>query len=394
MKIDELLNLGILRLPLERPPGKDYYRFILDLLRDYTNKINDLENFQIAGRDSWMQTPNINLVQASVRQLFGAIRKAIKNYYDGRPHQAYMEFSRELSGGISPDKNFLFSKLREDEYLYRIRTSKPGRWLAPRDIFHIPMDKREIIGTRRFSIPGHPCLYLSNSTYLCWLELGNPELGRCNASLFRVENDPNGFEEIVLLDLSNIHPTLLKNLNKAEIKWDGKLLSFLSLWPLIAACSVRVQNKEGRFMPEYIIPQLLLQWIKEEFRPKASGSSAGFRVHGVKYSSTHLDMYSQNLEGIFYNLAIPIWSSTKEPYCNFLAKKFRFSQPLSWEQLGLLLPKASILNDAVPLSPKFNIELIKGQSSSYLQSQFGYMEKFLMEGDLIEINTKGAVVKV
>lgn len=38
----------------------------------------------------------------------------------------------------------------------------------------------------------------------------------------------------------------------------NEVISYLIIWPLMAACSVRVKNTTNTFKPEYIIPQLLL----------------------------------------------------------------------------------------------------------------------------------------
>jgi hypothetical protein len=37
-------------------------------------------------------------------------------------------------------------------------------------------------------------------------------------------------------------------------------------WPLIAACSIKVKNPGANFKPEYVVPQLILQWITDETR--------------------------------------------------------------------------------------------------------------------------------
>ncbi|MFH4351795.1 hypothetical protein WAJ70_22165, partial [Acinetobacter baumannii] len=58
----------------------------------------------------------------------------------------------------------------------------------------------------------------------------------------------------------------------------NEVISYLIIWPLMAACSVRVKNTTNTFKPEYIIPQLLLQFIRyDEF------------FDGVSYFSTKVD---------------------------------------------------------------------------------------------------------
>ena len=50
------------------------------------------------------------------------------------------------------------------------------------EMLHIPFSCREIVKSERFSIPGLPCLYLANSTYACWIEMGRPADYRFNVS--------------------------------------------------------------------------------------------------------------------------------------------------------------------------------------------------------------------
>jgi len=50
------------------------------------------------------------------------------------------------------------------------------------------------------------------------------------------------------------------------------------IWPLVLACSVKVKNIEDDFKPEYIIPQLLLQWVRERDD-----------IDGISYQTTHID---------------------------------------------------------------------------------------------------------
>ena len=39
------------------------------------------------------------------------------------------------------------------------------------------------------------------------------------------------------------------------------LLKYIYTYPLRAACSLVVKHPDGKFIEEYIIPQLLLQWV-------------------------------------------------------------------------------------------------------------------------------------
>ena len=49
-------------------------------------------------------------------------------------------------------------------------------------MLHLPKEMRAKSGNYRFSIPGNPSLYLSNSSYGCWIETGFPSEINFNVS--------------------------------------------------------------------------------------------------------------------------------------------------------------------------------------------------------------------
>jgi hypothetical protein len=64
---------------------------------------------------------------------------------------------------------------------------------------------------------------------------------------------------------------------KLKIRFNaGFLRSHAYYWPLIAACSIRREQRVGQFIPEFIVPQLLLPWIAQE------GQVDGIRYFSVR----------------------------------------------------------------------------------------------------------------
>ena len=101
-------------------------------------------------------------------------------YYDGRRADALRMFReqmdcpdelwnsigihtvKEKSGGGAPTYWFR-ARLFDDKWEHTFR-----------DMFHIPLNRREIVKTQRYSAPGYPCLYLGNTVYSCWEEMHRP----------------------------------------------------------------------------------------------------------------------------------------------------------------------------------------------------------------------------
>ena len=67
---------------------------------------------------------------------------------------------------------------------YRIRT---GSLESSSDgaLFHIPFEKRHLVSSQRYSIPGYPILYLAGSLFTAWCEMDKPELAGLNFAGFK-----------------------------------------------------------------------------------------------------------------------------------------------------------------------------------------------------------------
>ena len=129
---------------------------------------------------------------------------------------------------------------------YRIRT---GSLESSSDgaLFHIPFEKRHLVSSQRYSIPGYPILYLAGSLFTAWCEMDKPELAGLNFAGFK-------FKKIAtFLDLG--YPF------KNESIWQW--YSFLVMYPLLMACMVRVKYPSAPFKPEYIMPQLVTKLVRE-----------------------------------------------------------------------------------------------------------------------------------
>ena len=66
-------------------------------------------------------------------------------------------------------------------------------------------------------------------------------------------------------------------------------------WPLIASCSIQVNDYTDNFKPEYIIPQFLLQWARDNKE-----------IDGIRYSSTHIERNSLQGHSGLSNLVLPV----------------------------------------------------------------------------------------
>ncbi len=158
-----------------------------------------------------------------------------------------------------------YSGAHRVENYYRIRGIDDNNPfpLERKELFHIPLKKNYLVGTERYSMPGHPCLYLSSQPELCWYECGKPE--KFAISRFDIPQSEECYLKFIdfsqkLIELMYSFVTWFYN-EKEKDKVRQYLLKYICTYPLRAACSIVVENPRYKFIEEYIIPQLLLQWV-------------------------------------------------------------------------------------------------------------------------------------
>ncbi len=106
-------------------------------------------------------------------------------------------------------------------------------------MFHVPFESRIKIETQRYSIAGLPCLYLGNSAYVCWLEMGKPNLDSLNMAL--IEKTTNT-DRLRILDLS-LTAEQVKQCYLCGEYSEIFAEDYLMMWPLIALCSIALKTK-------------------------------------------------------------------------------------------------------------------------------------------------------
>ena len=275
------------------------------------------------------------------------IKTCVGHYLKGRIGSSFTSFYRgwnKLWEEDTPDPSKIL-ELKKDIIFYKLR-KKEKTLFSRKDFFHIPFEKRGIIGNNRFSISGYPCLYLGRSIYTCWEEIRQPQLAEISASAFKVEKD------IKLLDL-RLTP---------KIDSLAKECSYLYLLPYILASSIRTHNDNDVFKPEYIIPQLLLHSVIKQ--------NAHYDYDGVIFSSTRRNVkFSDKGMDLFDNVAIPVMSNRGNSYCKTLASYFTEVEPIYFEHEFL----------------KGNISYSPTGTSKYEDTVFHSMEKILRQKEFDKI---------
>jgi hypothetical protein len=302
-----------------------------------------------------------------LKNIVEGIKRTIVEYYMGHPFKAYEMLDKTIN------QNQLYSHWVENNVgykdFYRIRVNDSKYPLERKDLFHIPFQKRGRVKTQRYSIPGFPSLYLSNSIYVAWEELKRPKLEEIQAARFR-----NKYT-LILVDLTT---DKYSKRYKTEVLSDQ--ISQLLLWPLVFICSIKTKFPEDSFKPEFIVPQLLLQWLRKN----------SDIVTGIKFSSTHIDFEKTKSTGLFFNVVIPVFENKESGFCKYLSEAFNMTEVLSWQlyQFSMGGPGVSIKYQnpqGISNHEVMELELIENNELDYKYSPFATLELALQMMKLKEI---------
>ena len=147
-----------------------------------------------------------------------------------------------------------FFGCKEDELqFFRCRTGKLPIKFKAEDMLYLPKHLRSKSGNYRFSIPGNPSLYLSNTSYGCWIETEYPPEDEFNVSPILLD----GTQKILNLVIS------VRDFHRLQEFDNDRVHCWLKLLMLSIATSFRI-NEEGRtFKSEYVISQAIMMACKK-----------------------------------------------------------------------------------------------------------------------------------
>lgn len=147
--------------------------------------------------------------------------------------------------------------------LFRVRIPSDNDDFSkdPLSLFHIPYHSRHLARNDRYNMAGRPCLYLSSRLNLAWKECGMPQ--KFYYATF--ENKMANNDDWKYLYFCS--PRDVKNLLVGSMSDEIRqfIIKYLKSYPLIFICSIVNMHHDNPYKPEYIFPQLLMQWIERNF---------------------------------------------------------------------------------------------------------------------------------
>ena len=338
-----VLNDKTLYLPI-RWNGSDFSATLNNLLNHY---IKQLEN------SSDNPQSNYNSIQVdlkNIKRVCGLLIRAVNHYLNGFPAKAYSSFERAMDLlMINPLRIYQKSVMEqfevpgnryrkdEDLNLFRVVSVQDNKPYTRTRVFHTPYTMRSKVSTSRYSIAGYPSLYLGTTLSLCCEEIHmNPHQNFALASKYKLERNLEytntnirvielGVKPQVFLEIEHNNERHDRQLAKDLLNNNNVKSSYLLWYPLIASCSYIRTDKKDPFAAEYIIPQLLMQWVRNEICIK--GNDDYDELVGIRYFSCA----SVKASDMGFNYVFPTSGNAKSanlPYCSVLAKAFRLTNPV------------------------------------------------------------------
>lgn len=315
-----------------------------------------------------------------VKNISGKIMNSFELYYKGELWAAHMNVD-DIINSIPKDKP-AFASINDtyqlwgngtNVQLFRARLGEQMVDFPAEEMLHIPFDLRSKVRTERFSIPGLPCLYLGNTSYSCWIEMGAPDDARFNVSPVLIEKDMMVLNLAVSIrHIIKWHDELDENQSKDDT--DKQLMTWLSLLLLTVATSYAVKEENRDFKSEYIIPQMIM------LACKSNG------MDGIVYISKKV---SEEIFGmtVAVNVALFATFEGEEKYSKICenimtADSFNFAM---YNRILLNSLKYKHVDTTIRNSPLIKNIGTYGRQLPYAETAFARFDEFLFSGDMRKI---------
>lgn len=324
----------------------EYYKFLSE------NNIGKRLNSVFRNVEQQDTTKDLFLL-TRLRGFIKAINSSVGNYYDGFIYKAYDGFSTSLNNIIEFHHNVAISCIEPNQSYYKIRVDESLKSVQNReDNFHIPFNLRHFCATQRYSIPGIPSIYLGSTSYLSYEELGRPNISTSYISRFETQ------KPIKIIEIQTICNFIDSYEGGKVIDRFKNVLRYLILFPLYFTTTIRVVETTSSFKTEYIIPQLLMQFI-------GASNKDDDAIRGVKFPSSKLN-YITSDDHRHFSYVFPIVKSEKSGFCGYLSSVFHLSKP-------------KLISDILE---KTEVDV---NSGSYEHSDFDTLDKALLKEEVDDV---------
>lgn len=187
--------------------------------------------------------------------------EALRKYYKGNISSCHQIIENLVKGcetcpfAVSElSKSRAFPGLNSTEIqFFRARTITEAKALELKDMLHLPFSLRGKSGNYRFSIPGVTSMYLANTSYGSWIEMGKPSEHDFYVAPIILDGSQRIFNLAVMT--RNLY-----GLNDGDLDY---IHCWIKLLVLMIATSYIIEEENRSFRSEYIISQSIMLACKK-----------------------------------------------------------------------------------------------------------------------------------
>lgn len=295
----------ILSISMAERGERTYYDELTRLLDLYREM---LKHHTIDGENCLYAVPYIH---SFITKQIPKLKKLFRYYSKGKIIE-FNDISASLFRTQANRQNavsfFPITTIEENSFWFRARKPNLETRFCREDLFHVPFRKRGIVGSERFSLLGYPCLYLGKTLKCVDAETGGS--GIKAVSCFKTN------QKIRVFDFTFFSP---------DHKTDNtaRLIDNILSYPLKIAASIpsNAGKQRNEYIPEYIIPQLLLHC--------ALKNRDGMKADGIMYTSTKaiLEYITDEHYSDYTNIVIPSVFIKEKGLCSHLNSLFSLTEP-------------------------------------------------------------------
>lgn len=238
------------------------------------------------------------------------------------------------------------------------------------ELFHVPFNKRQRVGNMRFSLTGVPLLYLAESITLALREID------CNNKNYNAAIFLPKYSDYFKSSLYDAYNPFITNINTIQSLIDAgcdlsyncqynylyteyNIDSFLARF-ILSQCLHFTAHNKGTFVPEYLLPQLLMDVISEK------------DWVGIKYQSckdTNNESRDRYLHYIDENICFKVpYSSTK--YSDEMLSHFYYATWCNGE-------KTKTYSELEKIIKEFNKIRSEANKKGYIMTDFASFQVYV-----------------
>lgn len=287
--LNSLLEI-VIADPLLNPPFEINGDIISDFKMRCTRYLDLITVYKTQNTDG---TPNFDELINKTSAIQKGIQSSLESFLSGDIKSAYDHFDKTFSDNSTIQHIHRITEplnvfCNDNKPLFRVRKSEKSL-ISRSEIFHIPFSSRQFVDAQRYSVAGLPCLYLGTSLYVCWQEMDKPDFDKLFISSFTTQETDSKVLNFASPFMTL--PSIVDTNDENRIDINRVKGSYMIFWPLIMACNYTKKDNSAKFIQEYIIPNLLMQWISR----KTYSTIVGVAYYSTKIPKSRISYRSINV---------------------------------------------------------------------------------------------------